>query len=94
MFLFRYCRNQGKPLFLYEDNEPIKCCNCQGKLSFELQVLPSLISYLKLKSRKDHYGSGHLEFGTALIYTCEKDCWTKEDTFKYEHVLIQEEKLF
>lgn len=90
----RYCRNEGKPLFLYEENEPNRCDNCQGKLLFELQILPSLITYLKLKSGEDHHGSGFLEFGTALIYTCENSCWSEGDTFKYENVIVQEEKLF
>lgn len=92
--LFRYCRNGGKPLFLYEDMEPNKCINCQGKLLFELQILPSLIPYLKIKCGDDHHGSGYLEFGTALIYTCENSCWTEGDSYKYECVVVQEEKLF
>lgn len=90
----RYCRNEGKPLFLYEEDEPNKCNNCQGKLLFELQILPSLITYLKLMCGENDHGSGHLEFGTALIYSCENSCWTDEDAFKYEHVVVQEEKLF
>lgn len=92
--MFRYCRKAGKPLFLYEENEPIKCSNCQGKLLFELQILSSLITYLKLKYGEDHHGSGHLEFGTALLYTCENSCWNEGDTFKNECVITQEEKLF
>ncbi|XP_050435659.1 programmed cell death protein 2-like [Adelges cooleyi] len=93
--VLRYCRDGGKPLFLYEQEEPLKCRNCQGKLKFELQILPSLITYLKLMIGKDQHGSGHLEFGTALVYTCEKSCWTETtDTFKYETILVQEEKLF
>jgi len=93
-FLFRYCRTGGKPLFLYEESEPSKCTNCQGKLLFELQILPSLITYLNLICGDDHLGSGHLEFGTALIYTCENNCWNEGDTYKFEHVIVQEEKLF
>jgi len=93
-FLFRYCRTGGKPLFLYEESEPNECTNCKGKLLFELQILPSLITYLKLICGDDHLGSGHLEFGTALIYTCENNCWNEGDTYKYECVIVQEEKLF
>ncbi|XP_025416088.1 programmed cell death protein 2-like isoform X2 [Sipha flava] len=92
--ILRYCRYKGKPLFLYEEDEPNKCKHCQGKLVFELQILPSLITYLKLICGKDHHGSGHLEFGTALVYTCENSCWIGEDTFKYECILVQEEKVF
>lgn len=91
---FRYYRNGGKPLFLYEENVPYNCSNCHGKLTFELQILPSLISYLKLKCEENHYGSGHLEFGTAIIYTCENSCWIDGDTYKYECVIVQEEKIF
>jgi len=61
---------------------------------FELQILSPLISYLKLKCGKDYHGSGHLEFGTALIYTCENNCWNEGDTYKYECVIVQEEKPF
>jgi len=93
-FLFRYCRTEGKPLFLYEESEPNECTNCKGKLLFELQILPSLITYLKLICGDDHLGSGHLEFGTALIYTCENNCWNEGDTYKHECVIVQEEKLF
>lgn len=93
-FLCRYCRNYGKPLFLYEENEPNQCSNCQSKLLFELQILPSLITYLKLMSGGDYHGNGHLEFGTALIYTCENNCWTEGDTYKYEHIIVQEERMF
>ncbi|KAF0729231.1 programmed cell death protein 2-like [Aphis craccivora] len=92
--ILRYCRTEGKPLFLYEDSEPNKCTNCQGKLLFELQILPSLITYLKLICGEEHHGSGHLEFGTALIYTCENNCWNEGDAYKYECVMVQEEKLF
>ncbi|XP_060877777.1 programmed cell death protein 2-like [Metopolophium dirhodum] len=92
--ILRYCRTGGKPLFLYEESEPNECTNCQGKLLFELQILPSLITYLKLICGDDHLGSGHLEFGTALIYTCENNCWNEGDTYKYECVIVQEEKLF
>lgn len=91
---FRYCRNGGKPLFLFEENEPNNCCHCQGKLTFELQILPSLITYLKLKCGENNYGSGHLEFGTAIIYTCENNCWLDGDSYKNECVIVQEEKIF
>jgi len=94
LFVNSYCRNEGKPLLLYEENEPNKCRNCQGKMLFELQILPSLITYLKLICGENHHGSGHLEFGTALIYTCENNCWIEGDIFKYECVIIQEEKVF
>lgn len=93
-FSFRYCRSGGKPLFLYEENEPSTCTNCCGKVVFELQILSSLITYLKLKCGEDYHSSGHLEFGTALIYTCENNCWNEGDTYKYERVMVQEEKLF
>lgn len=78
---------------MYEDNEPGKCSSCKGKLIFELQILPSLITYLKLMYGEDHHGSGHLEFGTAIIYTCENSCWNEGDTYKYEYVMVQEEQL-
>lgn len=81
-------------MFLYEENEPKQCSSCQGKLLFELQVLPSLITYLNLMCGEDHHGNGHLEFGTALIYTCQNSCWVEGDTFKYECIVTQEEKLF
>ncbi|XP_050533273.1 programmed cell death protein 2-like [Daktulosphaira vitifoliae] len=92
--ILRYCRDGGKPLFLYEQEEPLKCCNCQGKLIFELQILPSLITYLKFVNGENFHGSGHLEYGTALIYSCEKSCWAEMDTYKKDTVIVQEEKIF
>lgn len=79
---------------MYEENEPNRCTHCQGKLLFELQILPSLISYLKLICGEDHHGTGHLEFGSTFIYTCENSCWVEGDTYKYECIIVQEEKLF
>lgn len=86
----RYIRDAGTPLFLYPALDvPISCQYCQGDLVPELQILPTLIPCLKLQGG----GSGHLEFGTVVVYTCRRSCWTTSETKREEFVVVQCEKI-
>ncbi|KAM9352291.1 programmed cell death protein 2-like isoform 2-T2 [Symphorus nematophorus] len=75
--ILRYCRG-GKPLFISEPPSNMAqmvsmCGSCGGSRTFELQLMPALVSLLQ---RKDGGGKVELEFGTVLVYTCMKSCWT------------------
>ncbi|KAM7002359.1 programmed cell death protein 2-like [Tautogolabrus adspersus] len=75
--ILRYCRG-GKPLFISEPPsnmaQVVSACGCcGGSRTFELQLMPALVSLLQ------QGGGGvevELEFGTVLVYTCTNSCWT------------------
>ncbi|XP_062997550.1 programmed cell death protein 2-like [Elgaria multicarinata webbii] len=88
----------GQPLFITCPSTDIKtaappCRNCNSRRIFEFQLMPTLVSMLKAGD-----DDVSVEFGTALVYTCEKSCWpTEQKTPLEEFVFIQEdpdEKLF
>ncbi|XP_040893494.1 programmed cell death protein 2-like isoform X2 [Toxotes jaculatrix] len=75
--ILRYCRG-GKPLFISEPPSNMAqvvsvCGSCGGSRTFELQLMPALVSLLQ---RTDSSTETELEFGTVLVYTCTKSCWT------------------
>ncbi|XP_070764137.1 programmed cell death protein 2-like [Enoplosus armatus] len=75
--ILRYCRG-GKPLFISEPPSNMAqvvsaCGSCGGSRTFELQLMPSLVSVLQ---KKDAGAGSELEFGTVLVYTCTNSCWT------------------
>ncbi|XP_044048253.1 programmed cell death protein 2-like isoform X2 [Siniperca chuatsi] len=75
--ILRYCRG-GKPLFISEPPSNMAqvvsaCGSCGGSRTFELQLMPALVSLLQ---RKDGGAEAELEFGTVLVYTCTNSCWT------------------
>ncbi|KAM6927000.1 programmed cell death protein 2-like isoform 2-T2 [Lycodopsis pacificus] len=75
--ILRYCRG-GRPLFVSEPPAGVAataCGSCGGTRTFELQLMPALVSLLR---RTDGGGGGEaeLEFGTVLVYTCRNSCWT------------------
>ncbi|CAG9837347.1 unnamed protein product [Diabrotica balteata] len=87
--ILRYSR-ESVPLFIYPLQEaPKKCQYCQGDLVFEFQVIPTIISKLKLIT--DPKQIARLEFGTVLVYTCRKSCWSSDTTFRLETVILQSE---
>nr|XP_046249854.1 programmed cell death protein 2-like [Scatophagus argus] len=74
--ILRYCHG-GKPLFISKPPANMAqvvsaCSSCGGPRSFELQLMPALVSLLQ---RTDADGEAELEFGTVLVYTCTKSCW-------------------
>ncbi|XP_029378985.1 programmed cell death protein 2-like [Echeneis naucrates] len=75
--VLRYC-HRGKPRFICRPPASMErlvpaCGSCGGSRTFELQLMPALVSLLR---RKDGGAEAELEFGTVLAYTCEKSCWT------------------
>ncbi|XP_035520514.1 programmed cell death protein 2-like [Morone saxatilis] len=74
--ILRYCRG-GKPLFISEPPSNMAhvvsaCGHCGGSRTFELQLMPALVSLLQ----RSGGGEAELEFGTVLVYTCANSCWT------------------
>ncbi|XP_042338714.1 programmed cell death protein 2-like [Plectropomus leopardus] len=74
--ILRYCRG-GRPLFISEPPADMAravpaCGGCGGSRTFELQLMPALVSVL----RREGGAEAELEFGTVLVYTCSDSCWT------------------
>ncbi|XP_076239742.1 programmed cell death 2 like trus [Calliopsis andreniformis] len=90
--LLRYSRDNSAPLLLYPISGCIgKCRHCGGEMIFEVQILPTLISKLILQPRTEK--NFQIEFGTVLVYTCVRSCWSPTDLYREEHVIVQAEKL-
>ncbi|XP_075849103.1 programmed cell death protein 2-like isoform X1 [Microcebus murinus] len=81
----------GEPLFLTcptsEVTELPACSHCGGQRTFEFQLMPALVSMLK----SANLGLS-VEFGTILVYTCEKSCWPQNHQIPMEeYCIIQED---
>ncbi|XP_075996602.1 programmed cell death protein 2-like [Genypterus blacodes] len=95
--ILRYCRG-GEPLFISEPPpgwaQGVSACGaCGGSRTFELQLMPALVSLLQ---RTDRSGEAELEFGTVLVYTCRSSCWSSGSALE-EVCLVQmdpDQKLF
>ncbi|KAM9807929.1 programmed cell death protein 2-like [Neosynchiropus ocellatus] len=80
--ILRYCRG-SEPLFISPPPPGMpqllpSCGSCGGDRTFEMQLMPTLVSLLK---RSDRNGKeAELEFGTVLVYTCKSSCWTSGST--------------
>lgn len=91
--ILRYCRG-GEPLFISEPPAHLAaavtpCSSCGGPRTLELQLMPALVSLLQ---RTDDGCGGEqdagLEFGTVLVYTCTKSCWTAGSVSAVEEVCL------
>ncbi|XP_041852999.1 programmed cell death protein 2-like [Melanotaenia boesemani] len=83
--ILRYCRG-GKPLFISKPPSNMAelvsaCSSCGGPRTFELQLMPALVSLLQ---GKDGGSETELEFGTVLVYTCTNSCWTSGSSLALE----------
>lgn len=88
--VLRYCRG-GRPLLL--SSNPAQtvspCGTCGGARTFELQLMPALVSLLQAA---DGGGGGQVEFGTVLVYTCTNSCWGAGSTTPLEEeCLVQQD---
>ncbi|NXR14023.1 PDD2L protein, partial [Semnornis frantzii] len=88
--ILRYSRG-GQPLFITcppanIDRAIPACSNCGGSRVFEFQLMPALVSMLQSDSGLS------VEFGTVLVYTCERSCWpTNHQTPLEEFIFVQED---
>ncbi|XP_014600105.1 PREDICTED: programmed cell death protein 2-like [Polistes canadensis] len=90
--LLRYCRDKSAPILLYPMSGCVgKCRHCGAEMIFELQVLPTLIPKLILQPQSEE--NFQIEFGTVLIFTCLKSCWSSTDSYREEHIIVQAERL-
>lgn len=83
--ILRYCHG-GRPLFISEPPcnvaQMVSACGaCGASRTFELQLMPALVSLLQARGGG---GSGQLEFGTVLVYTCRNSCWRAGSTSALE----------
>ncbi|CRL07399.1 CLUMA_CG020372, isoform A [Clunio marinus] len=67
--VLRYNRH-GSPLWIsdygiLDPSKVPKCSNCNGKRTFEFQIMPQMLNEL------ENY---ELDWGIIAVYTCEKDC--------------------
>lgn len=96
--VIRYCWN-GEPLFISDATEQLgslpNCQYCGSRKVFEVQLLPALVEGLKLNNNEG-YGRA-VEFGTAIVFTCERSCWDDTDNYRLESIIVQsdpDEKYF
>ena len=90
--ILRYDRMAGQgPLLLRpmsDSDQGLRCENCRGKLTFEFQLLPSLVSQMSVKGLE----GAPVEFGTVLVFTCHNSCWNDSDPKpRSETVILQQE---
>ncbi|XP_070616769.1 programmed cell death protein 2-like isoform X2 [Erythrolamprus reginae] len=88
--ILRYSWN-GQPLFITHLPEDFQarvppCKNCKSRRIFEFQLMPALVNMLK--TRKNDTS---IEFGTAVVYTCEKSCWTAGCSSPLEEFIFVQE---
>ncbi|KFQ18223.1 Programmed cell death protein 2-like, partial [Merops nubicus] len=88
--ILRYSRG-GQPLFITcppanIDKDIPACSNCGSNRIFEFQLMPALVTMLQSDSDLS------VEFGTAIVYTCERSCWpTNHQTPLEEFIFVQED---
>ncbi|NWR64625.1 PDD2L protein, partial [Bucorvus abyssinicus] len=88
--ILRYSRG-GQPLFITcppanIDKGIPACSNCGSNRIFEFQLMPALVSMLQSDSDLS------VEFGTVIVYTCERSCWpTNHQIPLEEFIFIQED---
>ncbi|NWX31190.1 PDD2L protein, partial [Notiomystis cincta] len=81
----------GQPLFITcppanLDQGIPACSHCGSSRVFEFQLMPTLVSMLQSDSDLS------VEFGTVIIYTCERSCWpTNHQTPLEEFIFVQED---
>ncbi|XP_042294578.1 programmed cell death protein 2-like [Sceloporus undulatus] len=81
----------GEPLFITCPSADVQtsvppCDRCRSRRVFEFQLMPALVSLLKTKG-----GDASVEFGTALVYTCEKSCWPPKHLSPFEEFIYVQE---
>ncbi|NWV31126.1 PDD2L protein, partial [Grantiella picta] len=81
----------GQPLFITcppanLDQGIPACRNCGSSRVFEFQLMPTLVSVLQSDSDLS------VEFGTVIVYTCERSCWpANHQTPLEEFIFVQED---
>jgi len=95
------------PLRTPNGDRDFVCTYCGAKKVFEMQLLPTLVNYLKCRRLDlegvtdgcgntilDHSVTGEalIDFGTVMVFSCEKSCWNNADPrLIQETIVLQEE---
>lgn len=86
--IMRY-QKASEPLLVSTENTPEsveECGYCGSKRVFEFQIMPQILTILKLDKLADEES---IDWGTLLVYTCEKSCSTKDMAYKKEFLWKQ-----
>ncbi|KAK1935865.1 putative programmed cell death protein 2 [Babesia divergens] len=91
-----YCRD-GKPLWISDKTVPLRCASggeshategivppceiCGGPRSFEFQVLPQMLFYLK---------GANLDFASVVVYTCASSC-NLDGKYQEEYIYVEKD---
>uniref|UniRef100_K7G479 Programmed cell death 2 n=1 Tax=Pelodiscus sinensis TaxID=13735 RepID=K7G479_PELSI len=71
--ILRYCRGREGPIWISGENIPqmkeIPHCSCGAQRIFEFQVMPQLLTHLKVDSLGES-----IDWGTLVVYTCAENC--------------------
>ncbi|XP_015522631.2 programmed cell death protein 2-like [Neodiprion pinetum] len=90
--ILRYSRDNNAVLLPYPMAGSVgRCKHCGEEITFELQILSTVIPKLKLATQQEQ--DFQIEFGTVLIYTCLRSCWSSTDTYRDETIIVLPEKL-
>ncbi|XP_017786647.1 PREDICTED: programmed cell death protein 2-like [Nicrophorus vespilloides] len=86
--ILRYNRESKAPLLIQPiQHIPKVCKHCQAEMTFEMQILPTIIPRLRLNT--DPVQVERLEFGNVLVFTCKKSCWSSDTQYRQEEVIFQ-----
>ena len=86
--ILRYQR-LGNPLWMNSAKTPESIPNCEicgSKRIFEFQIMPQLLSSLKLDKSLNEES---IDWGILAIYTCEQSCDTFSDSYTQEFIWKQ-----
>ena len=79
---------EGQPLLRapLTNDFSIPRCACGAQRCFEMQLLPTIINFMKLaknasKDEARKYDIDNFDFGTVLVYTCPNSCDRSEKEF-------------
>lgn len=74
----------GKPLPMVPIplNAVPRCSNCAAELTFEMQLLPSLLQNLSVSGK-----TRMIDVGTVMIFTCSRNCWNGKVV--HEFIMVQ-----
>ncbi|OQV24349.1 Programmed cell death protein 2 [Hypsibius exemplaris] len=86
--VLRYNRG-GSPLLISNQHVPtpqnIPRCRCGSARSFEFQVMPQLLNSLQ----QEETMTEGLDFGTILVYTCQRNCHDAAIKYQPEFAWVQ-----
>ena len=93
----------GEPLLISNDTITAdkltmipNCEVCGSKRTFEMQLLPTLISHLYVHNKTDcvdfqqqNESRTNLDFGCVYVFSCALSCWDSGSSVRKEFVLVQ-----